>query len=152
MPSPHRVNHPDTISVAFAGQMDRCLPMLPHVLSETLCSLNPLVDRLAFSVVWELDDEGEELARWFGRTVIRSKCRLDYDTAQRVIDAAACGEEQYEFPSVYRPAEGVTEEEVVSDLLLLHSLAKNIRARRFEGGSVTINQIKVQPCHSENGL
>jgi exoribonuclease R len=52
-----------------------------------LCSLNPGVDRLAFSAVWRMRANGELLAEpapWFGRTVIRSVSKLDYGTAQRL--------------------------------------------------------------------
>ena len=48
------------------------IPMLPRRLCEDLCSLNPQVDRCAFSVVWELSPDGQVLDEWFGRTVIRS--------------------------------------------------------------------------------
>jgi exoribonuclease R len=55
--------------------------MLPAVLSEELCSLNQDVDRLAFSVVWKMDDQGNVHSEWFGRSVIRSCAKLSYDEA-----------------------------------------------------------------------
>jgi hypothetical protein len=73
------------------------LPMLPPLLCEQLCSLNPYVDRLAYSCVWRMRADGtlvEPSAKgkdgadpnpWFGRTVISSCCKLDYQTAQRMI-------------------------------------------------------------------
>lgn len=60
--------------------------MLPKELAEVLCSLNMGVDRLAFSVVWTLDREGNILDEWFGRTVIRSCCRLSYEVAQLILE------------------------------------------------------------------
>ena len=60
--------------------------MLPSLLAEQLCSLNMGVERLAFSVVWTLDKEGNILTEWFGRTVIRSCCRLSYEIAQMMLD------------------------------------------------------------------
>ena len=56
--------------------------MLPRLLCEDLCSLNPAEDRLAFSVVWTLDEEGRVYDEWFGRTVIRSCTKLAYEHAQ----------------------------------------------------------------------
>lgn len=57
--------------------------MLPPILCEELCSLNPGVDRLTFSVVWKMDEEGNALEQpWFGRTVICSCAKLSYDHAQ----------------------------------------------------------------------
>ena len=39
--------------------VQRAVPMLPHILCENLCSLNPGVDRLAFSVIWKLTPQGK---------------------------------------------------------------------------------------------
>jgi DIS3-like exonuclease 2 len=44
--------------------------------------VRPQVDRLAFSIVWTFDADFRIRDEWAGRTVIRSCCRLDYDTAQ----------------------------------------------------------------------
>ena len=49
----------------------QCIPMLPGLLCEQLCSLNMGVDRYAFSVVWKMDEKGNILHEWFGRTIIR---------------------------------------------------------------------------------
>jgi DIS3-like exonuclease 2 len=75
--------------------VDRVVPMLPPLLCEELCSLNPGVDRLAFSVIWRMNGRGELVAGegeggrpWIGRTVIRSVAKLDYATAQRMVDGA----------------------------------------------------------------
>ncbi len=66
--------------------VDRTIPMLPEVLSNDLCSLNPNVVRRAFSVVVELDDNGHVYDTWFGRTLIESDRRFAYEDAQDVID------------------------------------------------------------------
>ena len=58
------------------------IPMLPEVLCQDLCSLNPGEDRLAFSVLWELTPEGEVLNEWFGKTIIHSCVKLSYEHAQ----------------------------------------------------------------------
>lgn len=51
--------------------VQRAYPMLPAALSETLCSLTPDEDKLAFSVVFTLSSEGHILSTWIGKTVIR---------------------------------------------------------------------------------
>lgn len=51
--------------------VQRVIPMLPHLLCQELCSLNPGVDRLAFSAVWDMTPEGNIESQWLGRTVIR---------------------------------------------------------------------------------
>jgi ribonuclease R len=70
--------------------VDRTIPMLPEVLSNDLCSLNPNVDRLAFSAVFDIrKDTGEILDRWFGKTIINSNKRFSYEEAQNLLEAAA---------------------------------------------------------------
>lgn len=68
--------------------VQKVIPMLPSILCEQLCSLNPNVDRLAFSCIWRMHADGTmcESPPWFGKTVIRSCAKLDYPTAQRMID------------------------------------------------------------------
>lgn len=56
--------------------------MLPRALCEDLCSLLPGVERLTVSVVWNMDDEGNIYDEWFGKSVIRSCCKLAYEHVQ----------------------------------------------------------------------
>lgn len=63
--------------------------MLPPLLCEELCSLNPQVDRLTYSCIWRMNMDGtlvDDEPAWFGRSVIRSCCKLDYQTAQHMIE------------------------------------------------------------------
>lgn len=67
--------------------VDRTIPMLPEVLSNDLCSLNPNVDRFAFGAVFDIEQNtGRVLARWFGKTIINSNKRFSYEEAQEVLD------------------------------------------------------------------
>lgn len=67
---------------------DRVCPMLPPLFSNTICSLNPAVPRMAFSVVVQIDVNGKLLPQevWFGKSIIFSYARLDYTAAQRIIN------------------------------------------------------------------
>ena len=67
--------------------VQRVMPMLPRLLCEDLCSLNPGVERLTFSVEWEMTPDGVVKSEWFGRGIIKSCAKLDYGVAQRVIEA-----------------------------------------------------------------
>ncbi|KAJ2711224.1 Translational repressor, partial [Coemansia spiralis] len=115
--------------------VQRAYPMLPAVLCEDLCSLSPGVDRLAFSVMWEVEPaSGAVCATWFGRTVIHSACKLSYDDAQAAIegrglpDAVACG----------RPRE-----EVEAAIGQLDALARVLRKQRFDAGALSLNNVKL---------
>ncbi|MCS7188992.1 MAG: ribonuclease R [Bacteroidia bacterium] len=66
--------------------VDRTIPMLPERLSADLCSLRPHEDRLAFSVVFQLDKSGKVHGTWMGRTLIRSEYRFSYEEAQTVLE------------------------------------------------------------------
>jgi VacB/RNase II family 3'-5' exoribonuclease len=61
---------------------DRTLPVLPHALSEDLCSLVPGSDRRAFIVTLDIDANGEVTNRSFERGVIRSRAKLSFDDVQ----------------------------------------------------------------------
>lgn len=63
-----------------------CLPMLPGILSENLCSLRPKVNRLAASVMMRFDKQGTLLSYEFFRSVIHSKKRFTYKEAKEVLD------------------------------------------------------------------
>lgn len=67
---------------------DRRFDMLPSVLSERVCSLRHHVDRYAVSVIWTLDKNYKVVDTWFGRSVIRSACEMEYEQAQELLNGA----------------------------------------------------------------
>lgn len=60
--------------------------MLPKLLTETLCSLKDDGDRLAFSVVWEVDRDANIIETRYHKSIIRSVASLNYGQAQAMID------------------------------------------------------------------
>jgi len=66
--------------------VDRTIPMLPERLSNGLCSLNPNVDRYAFSVMFDMADSGRVRKYWLQNSVINSDKRYTYDEALEVIE------------------------------------------------------------------
>jgi ribonuclease R len=99
--------------------VDRVVPMLPHVLSSDLCSLRPGVDRAAISLFVTLDASGQEKGHRFERTRIRSRRRLDYEQVQSVLSG-----------------QGQVDPKTDGDLLTLAQLARALRAKRFQRGSL----------------
>lgn len=111
--------------------VDRTIPMLPERLCNGICSLRPGEEKLAFSCVFDLDDEANVLATRICRTVIDSDRRFTYEEAQERIETG----------------EGDFSEE----LLVLDRLAKELRARRFENGSVDFDREEVRFDLDDNG-
>nr|CAG4650070.1 EOG090X047D [Sida crystallina] len=111
--------------------VDRVIPMLPSVLCEHVCSLNPGEDRLAFSVEWIINEEGEIQEEWFGRSVIRSCVKLSYDHAQAVIE----GRTDIDWPVIH----GQSLEDVVKSIEVLQSVAGHLRAKRVRQGALRID-------------
>lgn len=106
--------------------VDRTIPMLPHVLSTNLNSLNPNEDRMAMSAVFIMDKEAGVLDRWFGETIIHSDKRFAYEEAQEVLDR--------------------NEGTYLEELTLLNQLSKKMRARREASGAIAFDtpEIKVE--------
>lgn len=111
--------------------VDRTIPMLPERLSNGLCSLRPKEEKLTFSAVFELDEEGEIKNEWFGRTIIFSDRRFTYEEAQERLESG----------------EGDFHEEIKQ----LDDLAKQLRAKRFKSGAVNFETVEVKFKLDENG-
>ncbi|KAI8906431.1 hypothetical protein EDD86DRAFT_210705 [Gorgonomyces haynaldii] len=118
--------------------VQKVIPMLPRLLCEQLCSLNPNVDRLAFSVFWTLTKDGEFIGEpRFHRSVIRSCAKLSYDHAQATIE----GKSWDHLPPV--ELGDVSKEQIDQDIIRLFELSKVLRKRRFDNGSLTMSSIKL---------
>ena len=102
---------------------DRAIPMLPKQLSSEICSLNPEVDRLAMVVRMEIDPHGGVHDEYFCAAVINSHARLDYPGV-----AAALAGDLRGTRARYR--------EFLPDLERMAALARTMRARRLERGSL----------------
>jgi len=112
--------------------VDRVIPMLPSVLCEHVCSLNPGEDRLAFSVEWTINDQGEILEEWFGRSVIRSCVKLSYDHAQGVIE----GRDDVQWPTI-KGAHSLSD--IKETVGVLQELATHLRQKRVRDGALRID-------------
>ncbi len=100
------------------------LPMLPEKLSNEVCSLRPDEDRLTFSVLLEVDAEGQILSHRFFPSIIRSDARLTYSEIFQIFEGK-------------HPAREVLSR-LQSELRLLRGLAAKLRQRRIAKGSLNI--------------
>ncbi|CAO3632123.1 unnamed protein product [Cunninghamella echinulata] len=114
----------------------RSIPMLPAVLCERVCSLTPLTDKLTFSVIWKIDNDGNVLDTWFGRTIIRSCAKLSYEDAQKVIEGAHIPDSTI----IYN----VKKSELEANILNLYQLSSKMRQKRYKNGALSLNSVKLQ--------
>ena len=111
--------------------VDRTIPMLPERLCNYICSLRPNEDKLAFSCIFEMDDKANVKRQHIARTVIRSDRRYAYEEAQAIIEG---GDGDYR-----------------DEILTLNGLAQQLRARRFEEGSISFERPEVRFEIDEKG-
>eukprot|EP01114_Cavostelium_apophysatum_P019410 TRINITY_DN6252_c0_g1_i2.p1 TRINITY_DN6252_c0_g1~~TRINITY_DN6252_c0_g1_i2.p1 ORF type:complete len:1327 (-),score=433.29 TRINITY_DN6252_c0_g1_i2:12-3866(-) len=127
--------------------VQKAITMLPHLLCENLCSLNPGVDRLAFSVIWKMTPQGQILDEWFGRTVIRSCSKMPYDVAQYIIEGKMTKSfEEMDASKNFQnlgPVNGFSVPQIVQDVLNMQMIASSLRRQRFQDGSLAMNNMKL---------
>lgn len=104
--------------------VDRVIPMLPEELSNDLCSLNPHVDKLCYAAVFELDHAARVVSEWFGRTIINSDRRYNYEEVQKIIEGGT--------------------DKFGEEMLVLHDLSSRLRKIRFEKGAIAFTSQEVK--------
>lgn len=118
--------------------VDRTIPMLPERLCNFICSLRPDEDKLAYSVIFNLDDEANVKAYRIVHTIIRSNRRYAYEEVQEILEANGVKDGSGE-PAPKAPKGGYQGENA-DQLITLDRLAKQLRARRFKGGAVKFDR------------
>ena len=111
--------------------VDRTIPMLPERLCNYICSLRPDEDKLAYSVIFEMNDKAEVLQSRIVHTIIRSNRRFAYEEAQQVIET---GEGDYK-----------------EEILQLNKLAQILRDNRFKAGAINFDRYEVKFEIDEKG-
>lgn len=106
--------------------VQRRIDMLPKPLTEDICSLRSDVERLAFSVLWEMKESAEIVSYRFTKSIIRSRAALTYAEAQTRIDDTRL------------------HDEVSTSLRQLNSLAKQLRRGRQDAGALSLASPEVR--------
>jgi ribonuclease R len=111
--------------------VDRTIPMLPERLCNNICSLRPNEDKLAYSVVFQLDEFAEIKGYEICRTVINSNRRFTYEEAQAIIESG--------------------EGDFATEMLKLNEFAKILRVKRFAKGAIAFDRVEVRFEIDEKG-
>ncbi len=111
--------------------VDRTVPMLPERLCNFLCSHRPGEEKLAFSVVFKMNEKAEVKDARICHTVIKSDRRFTYEEAQQIIDT---GEGDFK-----------------DELLALDKLAKILRKQRLAAGAIDFDSVEVKFEIDEKG-
>ncbi|EIK0280755.1 ribonuclease R [Staphylococcus pseudintermedius] len=119
--------------------VDRVIPMIPHRLSNGICSLNPEVDRLAMSCRMEIDAQGQVVKHEIFESVIHSNARMTYDAVNRIItDKDAVTRAQYP--------------EIVPMLDLAQTLSQQLIAMRKKRGEIDFDIKEAKVIVNEEGI
>ena len=111
--------------------VDRTIPMLPERLCNFICSLRPDEEKLAFSVIFDMNEKGEVKDSRIVHTVIKSNRRFTYEEAQKVIET---GEGDYK-----------------EEILELNKLAQILRKQRLAAGAIDFDRVEVKFEIDETG-
>lgn len=129
--------------------VDRTIPMLPERLCNYICSLRPDEDKLAYSVIFNLDDEANVKDYRIVHTIIRSNRRYAYEEVQEILKANGVIDGTGE-PAPKAPKGGYKGENA-DKLVTLDRLAKLLRAKRFKAGAVKFDREELHFDIDEHG-
>ncbi|OZQ60504.1 ribonuclease R [Paenibacillus sp. VTT E-133280] len=118
--------------------VDRVIPMLPHRLSNGICSLNPQVDRLTMSCEMEFNEHMKVVKHDVFTSVIRTKERMTYSNVRKILE-----DEDPELLERYSP--------LIDDFRLMKELAMKLRDARMRRGAVDFDFEESKIIVDENG-
>lgn len=106
--------------------VDKRIDMLPTLLGTDLCSLRPYVERYAFSVIWELDNDANIVSTEFTKSLIKSRYAFEYSEAQARIDDQS------------------QQDELTKGMRILLSLSKKLKQQRLDAGALNLASPEVK--------
>jgi exosome complex exonuclease DIS3/RRP44 len=106
--------------------VDKRIDMLPMLLGTNLCSLKPYVDRFAFSVIWELDENAEIVNVDYMKSIIKSREAFSYEQAQLRIDDKS------------------QNDELTQSMRILLKLSKKLKQKRLDAGALNLASPEVK--------
>lgn len=106
--------------------VDKRIDMLPMLLGTDLCSLKPYVERYAFSVIWEVNEDADIIKSEFTKSVIRSREAFSYEQAQLRIDDAS------------------QQDELTTGMRTLLMLSQKLKQKRMDAGALNLASPEVK--------
>ncbi|KAJ4361640.1 exosome catalytic subunit dis3 [Ascochyta clinopodiicola] len=106
--------------------VDKRIDMLPMLLGTDLCSLKPYVERYAFSVIWEVNENADIINSHFTKSVIRSREAFSYEQAQLRIDDAS------------------QQDELTTGMRTLLMLSQKLKQKRMDAGALNLASPEVK--------
>lgn len=117
---------------------DRVIPMIPHRLSNGICSLNPQVDRLTLSCEMIFNDQGEVISHEIFQSVIRTSARMTYTDVYEILE-----QDNQELKEKYS--------ELVPMFALMKELASILRDKRMRRGAIDFDFKESKVLVDEDG-
>lgn len=118
---------------------DKVVPMLPKELSNGICSLNPNVDRLAFSCLMTVSEQGKLLTYRFEKSVIRSRVKGVYSEVNKILDDTADDDIKEKYSRV------------IDRIPIMRELAEILEKNRVNRGAPEIDTIEAKIITDEEG-
>lgn len=115
----------------------KVIPMLPHELSNGICSLNPYVERLTLSCIMELSPKGKVIHYRIVPSVIKSGLKMTYTKVNQLLKGEGIDSEYQKYEQ---------------SLLILNKLALILRKNRLKDGAIEFNRPELKLVFDENGL
>ncbi|KAI9020043.1 hypothetical protein CLU79DRAFT_756874 [Phycomyces nitens] len=106
--------------------VDKRIDMLPGLLGTNLCSLRSNVERLAFSCIWEVNENADIISVDFTKSIIRSKHSFTYEEAQNRIDDERM------------------QDDITKGIRVMNQMAKKLRQKRLDRGALTLSSPEVR--------
>ena len=136
--------------------VDRTIPMLPERLCNYICSLRPDEEKLAYSVIFTLDEDANVKDYRIVHTVIKSNRRYAYEEVQQLLEDNGVVDGTGKPAPYYchepgQPTPPNPKGENALELLTLDMLAKKLRAKRFDNGSVKFDREEMRFDIDEKG-
>ncbi|KAM9886312.1 hypothetical protein OXX79_014274, partial [Metschnikowia pulcherrima] len=100
--------------------------MLPMLLGTNLCSLKPYVDRFAFSVIWELDENADIVNVNYMKSIIKSREAFSYEQAQLRVD------------------DPNQNDDLTQSIRILLQLSKKLKQKRLDAGALNLSSPEVK--------